>query len=361
MSQFGWPAAENQHFLRYIGKLEQRLLDLGSERHKSWEIVQVSVLLLDFLPEFLNRVVVRRIGRQLKDRKPCRLLGEEGLGLGTGMLPRAILHQQDALRRLRQHASEKGKVGCGIEPPFLAWIKETPCAVLNAPKDRVAFALAGGLDLGLLAAPRPRICERAPLRERRFITKQQQGLALLGQAHQVGPRGGTPCAPLVLVKRIGDQGGFLIAEAKVVQPWGDVEDMVEDAAAVVNELLRHGCAPTSTAETGLDGPLLTPGHEGGLLRRGQCRRSPRRLVRWFALEPLATKAAAPCGDGRLVHVESQSHLRKTLAISDRADREERVALAYVAQALGCHPRALHFCTGGGREGKTHTAHREVPP
>jgi hypothetical protein len=29
--------------------------------------VQVRILLFDFLPQFLNRVIVRRIGRQLED------------------------------------------------------------------------------------------------------------------------------------------------------------------------------------------------------------------------------------------------------------------------------------------------------
>jgi len=39
---------------------------------------------------------------------------------------------------------------------------------------------------------------------------------------------------------IGDEGRFLKAKAQVLQQLGDVEDVVEDAEAVVNQLLDHG-------------------------------------------------------------------------------------------------------------------------
>ena len=68
----------------------------------------MSVLLFDLLPELLNRVVVRRIGRQLDDLQPGRLLGEEGFGLGAGMILRPILNEDDGLGGLRQDTREKG-------------------------------------------------------------------------------------------------------------------------------------------------------------------------------------------------------------------------------------------------------------
>ena len=63
----------------------------------------MGLLLFDLLPQLLNRVVVRRIGRQLEDLQPCGLLGEEGFGLGAGVIPRPILNQDDGLRGLLQH------------------------------------------------------------------------------------------------------------------------------------------------------------------------------------------------------------------------------------------------------------------
>src|SRR4030095_13826877 len=56
-----------------------------------------------------------------------------------------------------------------------------------------------------------------------------------------------------------------------------------------------------------------------------------------------------------------SDLRETLAVEDREDREEILGLAQVACALGCLQLAFHFFTIRGRHGKTHAAHRDVPP
>jgi hypothetical protein len=84
LGPFGWEATEREHVLRGMGELEQCLLDLDGQRLKSREVVQMGVLLFDLLPELFNRIVVRRIGRQLDDLKPCCLLGEEGLRLGAG-------------------------------------------------------------------------------------------------------------------------------------------------------------------------------------------------------------------------------------------------------------------------------------
>src|SRR5438105_9652274 len=42
---------------------------------------------------------------------------------------------------------------------------QTPREILNGPKDLVAFALATGRNLGLLAAARPRVAQRAPRSE----------------------------------------------------------------------------------------------------------------------------------------------------------------------------------------------------
>src|SRR5262249_2192543 len=105
------------------------------------------VLLFDLLPEFLNRVVVRRIGGQLEDLQPGSLLGKERFGLGTGVIPRSILNEDDRARGVPQYPLEKGNVRRGVEAAFLALIKEAPGKVLNQPEDFVAFTLARGFDL----------------------------------------------------------------------------------------------------------------------------------------------------------------------------------------------------------------------
>src|SRR6266487_1336273 len=140
LGQFSRETTECKHFFWCIGKLEQCLLDLLGQRLKGREIMQVGVLLFDLLPQLLNWVVVWRIGRQLEDLQPCGLLGEEGLGLGTGMILRPILNQDDVLRGLLEHTREKGNVGRGVEAAFLPLIKEAPGEGINQAKDLVAFA-----------------------------------------------------------------------------------------------------------------------------------------------------------------------------------------------------------------------------
>src|SRR5262249_11506123 len=160
-----------------------------------------------------------------------RLLGEEGFGLGAGMILRPILNEDDRLGGLRQDTGEKGNVSGGVEAPILSLIKEVSRKVIDQAEDFIAFALATRFDLGLLAAARPRVRERAPLRERRFIAKQQQGLARLGPAQKVWPCGGAPRLAFGFIQMIGDKGRFLKAKAQVFQQLGDVEDVVEDAEA----------------------------------------------------------------------------------------------------------------------------------
>jgi hypothetical protein len=93
----------------------------------------------------------------------------------------------------------------------------------------------------------------------------------------------------------GISGSFRV-ERVAALPWNQWQDSPGIGGSFAVEYAA------GTAETGLDWPLLNPGHEGGLLRRGQFRRSTSRLAVGLALEPIATKYADPCGDGLLMHV-----------------------------------------------------------
>src|SRR5215510_15083200 len=189
----------------------------------------------------------------------------------------------------------------GSWPTVLPLIKEVPREVVDQAEDFIAFALTTRLDLGLLAAPCPRVRERAPLRERRFIAKQQQGLSLFGTAQDVWPRRGTPRLPFGFIQMIGDKGRFLKAKAQVLQQLGDVEDVVEDAEAVGNQLLDHGRTPAGTAEPRLDRPLIKEGGESGLLRRGEFGWAPCGLLARCTLEAIATEHPDPFDDGLRLH------------------------------------------------------------
>src|SRR5262245_57670277 len=79
------------------------------------------------------------------------------------------------------------------------------------------------------------------------------------------------CATLAVCPHRDDrrQRRLLKAKAQVLEQLGDVEHIVVDPEALVNELLDHGRTPAGTAEPHLDRPLLDPGSEGDLLRWGQ--------------------------------------------------------------------------------------------
>jgi hypothetical protein len=142
LGQFGREATKREPFFRCMGTLEERLLDPRGQRLNRREGVQMGVLLFALLPELLNRVVIRRIGWQLEDLKPCRLPGEAGFALGAGVIRRAILNQHDGWRGVRQHPREKGRVGGGVEAAVVPLIQEAPGEVLNQPEDFIALARA---------------------------------------------------------------------------------------------------------------------------------------------------------------------------------------------------------------------------
>src|SRR5262249_35219950 len=118
----------------------------------------------------------------------------------------------------------------------------------------------------------------------------------------VWPRRGTPRLPFGFIQMIGDKGRFLKAKAQVLQQLGDVEDVVEDAEAVGNQLLDHGRAPAGTAEPRLARPFVNERGECGFLRWSEFGRAPCGLLARGTLEAITTKEADPCGDGLLVHV-----------------------------------------------------------
>jgi hypothetical protein len=256
---------------------------------------------------------------------------------------------------------EKGPGGGGVAAACLPVRTAAACAGLHQPADCLAWTCAAGLALGWRAAPRPRVCERAPRRERRFVATQPQGLARCGTAQSRWPRRGAPRVAFVCITMRGDAGRFLTATASGLQARGDGEDIVADTEAVVHPLREHGRAPAGAATSGRDWPLVTAGSACGCLRRGACGRAPGGLLARCARDAIATAHASPGGDGLLVHASAPSDLRATLAVEDRAEGEERRALAQGAQGLGRLPLACHCFTISGRQGKTHAAQRDVPP
>jgi hypothetical protein len=261
----------------------------------------------------------------------------------------------------RQDTREQGHGGGRVAATVLPVSKDVPRAGVDQAEDLRAFARATRLDFGWLAAPRPGRRARAPRRERRCIAPQQQGLPLCGTAQSLGPRRGAPRLPLVFLQMSGDHGGFGKAQAPVLQQLGAGEDVVDAAEAVVNQLLEPGRTPAGAAAPRLDRPLVHEGGERGWRRRGA----------WGGA--LGASGAVPpegpsnsprrpmCCRSLRLHAEDHSDLRDTLAVHDREESEKIRDLAQVPQGLRRLQLVCHFCTIRGRHGKTHAAHRDVPP
>src|SRR5262245_32421377 len=98
----------------------------------------------------------------------------------------------------------------------------------------------------------------------------------------------------------GDERRFLIAKAQVLEQLGNVEDIVEDAEAVADQLLNHGRAPAGAAKPRLERPLVNEGGEFGFLRRGQLGGAAGGLGSRCPFEAIVTEPVYPGGNGLLM-------------------------------------------------------------
>ena len=105
----------------------------------------------------------------------------------------------------------------------------------------------------------------------------------------------------MLIEMSRDEGRFLKAKAQILQQLGDIENIIVDAEAVVNELLDHGRTPAGPAEPCLDRPLLNEGSQCLFLARSQLRGAACGLFVRHAVEPIAAERADPVDHGLLMH------------------------------------------------------------
>jgi hypothetical protein len=85
--------------------MEQSIVHLLDESREVREVAEMGRLLLDLLPEELNRVEIRRLGGQLEDGQARGVRGEELLGGLPGVILGAILNEDQRFPGLGQHLS----------------------------------------------------------------------------------------------------------------------------------------------------------------------------------------------------------------------------------------------------------------
>ena len=102
------------------------------------------------------------------------------LGRLAGVIPCAIMDEKQVCGGLGEDHAQECLVAVRSEAALNALIEQAPRALSNSTKHLVAFALATGFDLGLLAAPSPRVAQRTPLGKAGLILKENQAMTPLG-------------------------------------------------------------------------------------------------------------------------------------------------------------------------------------
>jgi hypothetical protein len=116
------------------------LIDLIHQVGKSREIAQMGILFLDITAEILNRIELWRVGGQLIDRQSFLTAGKKFKHGLTGMIPGAILNEDDRLLGLDQHLGQEGLITFSVELAGVGLVEQSPGAEVNQAKDFVTFA-----------------------------------------------------------------------------------------------------------------------------------------------------------------------------------------------------------------------------
>src|SRR5882724_4877367 len=160
-------------------KICQGLVHRDDHRRTFLEVLVVGCPFFRLAPEVCNGVVIRRIRRQRMLSDPLATGRQKGLRRGTGVRTGAIVDQKQMRRGLSQARLEARLVTFCITPALDAVREETSREICNGSKDLVAFALATGGDLRLLATACPRVTQGTPLGKAGLIFKKDQSLAPL--------------------------------------------------------------------------------------------------------------------------------------------------------------------------------------
>jgi hypothetical protein len=197
------------------GKVNQCLVNSANQILKVGEVLVVRGTPLHLFPQKLDRVVVRRVGRQLKDREPILMRGKERTGRLAGVILGSILNEDQMLRRLGQRLGQKRLIPLRVEALLLTMIEKPSRDQLDQTQHLVSFALAGRLDDGRFPLECPGIAQRAPLRKADLISEQDQRLLLLSQTLNLRPGGCPPLAAGLFVQMVRHKAGFLNRETRL--------------------------------------------------------------------------------------------------------------------------------------------------
>src|SRR5256885_6095621 len=139
------------------------------------------------------------------------------LGRLAGVIPCAIMDEKQMGGGLGEDHAQECLVTVRSEAALNALIEEAPRAISNSAKHLVAFALATGFDLGMMAAPGPRVAQRTPLGKAGLVLKENQAMTPLGSAENCRPFGLQPGLTAGGIEMIRHETRLLKRKPQVVQ------------------------------------------------------------------------------------------------------------------------------------------------
>ena len=290
--------------------VDQRVGDRGDQGLKFRKVAIMRRAPFQVFPEELNRVVIRRVRRQLKDRQ-AGLLSHELLQVFAGVILGPVVNQDNRLVGLGQDGQQIRLIRGRRKALATAVIKESSREILDRSEDFVALAFTGRFDDGLLTDRRPRVAQRAPLRETGFIFKQQQRPGAAGLRQNFRPRLLHPDLSRFFIQVIRHKARFLKREAQVPQQLADVLFIIQHAKLALDQILDQQPTPTARRITCL---LRSGGDQlaqAGLLRLRQLGRTAWRGAIRQTRIALQQKGAQPA-----IH----TGFRDTQSAGNRLDR-----------------------------------------
>src|SRR6266850_7308377 len=196
---------------------------------------------------------------------------QKSLGCCTGVIPCPIMDEKQGLRGLLHDLLQEPLVTFRIKPTLDTLIKQPAREIFNGAKHFVAFALATGFDFGLLAAPRPRIAQRAPLGKTGLILKENEAFLSLGGAQNPGPVLLEPVLAPCGVEMIRHKAGLLKRKPQVVQQRTHILAVVEHAKLPPDQHPDEHGGPTGRLTAHDKWTCLDQLHQALLLPGGQLR------------------------------------------------------------------------------------------
>jgi hypothetical protein len=100
-------------------------------RINSRKVMQVRSLVFHFLPEVLDGIEIRRVGKRSNNRQPRLVPGKKFLHCGTGMIPRTVLYDHDVPPGRYKHRFEKSRLGGRGQAFFLTFVEKTTRKVID--------------------------------------------------------------------------------------------------------------------------------------------------------------------------------------------------------------------------------------